>query len=117
MSNPRYLATKLLCKTFSGGSFSNIQLNSGLKNSDLDERDKKLCSVIYYGVIERKIYLDYIISKFSSRPIEKLDDTVLNILRCGFYQILFMDSIPDNASVNESVSLAKKFGNKCIGYD
>lgn len=110
MSNPRYLATKLLCKTFSGGSFSNIQLNSGLKNSDLDERDKKLCSVIYYGVIERKIYLDYIISKFSSRPIEKLDDTVLNILHCGFYQILFMDSIPDNASVNESVSLAKKFG-------
>ncbi len=110
MSNPRYLAVKLLCKTFSGGSFSNIQLNSGLKNSDLDDRDKKLCSAIYYGVIERKIYLDYIINKFSSRPIEKLDNTVLNILRCGVYQILFMNNVPDSASVNESVSLVKKFG-------
>lgn len=110
MSDSRYLAVKLLCKTFSGGSFSNIQLNSGLKNSDLDDRDKKLCSAIYYGVIERKIYLDYIISKFSSRPVEKLDNTILNILRCGIYQILFMDNVPDNASVNESVTLAKKFG-------
>lgn len=110
MSNPRYLAVKLLCKTFSDGSFSNIQLNSGLKNSDLDNRDKKLCSAIYYGVIERKIYLDYIISKFSSRPLGKLDNTVLNILRCGIYQILFMDNVPDSASVNESVSLVKKFG-------
>ncbi|MDE5834807.1 MAG: 16S rRNA (cytosine(967)-C(5))-methyltransferase RsmB, partial [Ruminococcus sp.] len=110
MSNPRYLAVKLLCKTFSGGSFSNIQLNSGLKNSDLDDRDKKLCSAIYYGVIERKIYLDYIINKFSSRTIEKLDNTVLNILRCGVYQILFMNNVPDSASVNESVSLVKKFG-------
>lgn len=110
MSDARYLAVKLLCKTFSKGSFSNIQLNSGLKNSDLDDRDKKLCSVIYYGVIERKIYLDYVIEKFSSRPVAKLDDIILNILRCGIYQILFMDSIPDSATVNESVSLSKKFG-------
>lgn len=110
MSNPRYLAVKLLCKTFSDGSFSNIQLNSGLKNSGLDDRDKKLCSAVYYGVIERKIYLDYIISRFSSRPVGKLDNTVLNILRCGIYQILFMDNVPDSASVNESVSLARKFG-------
>lgn len=111
MSNARYLAVKLLCKTFSGGSFSNIQLNNGLKNSGLDDRDKKLCSVIYYGVIERKIYLDYIIEKFSSRPLKKLDDVILNILRCGIYQILFME-IPDSATVNESVSLAGKFGKK-----
>ncbi|MDE6665999.1 MAG: 16S rRNA (cytosine(967)-C(5))-methyltransferase RsmB [Ruminococcus sp.] len=110
MANPRHLAVKLLCKTFSGGSFSNIQLNSGLKNSDLDERDKKLCSAIYYGVIERKIYLDYVIGQFSSRPPEKLDDIVLNILRSGIYQVLFMENIPDSAAVNESVSLAKKSG-------
>lgn len=112
MSDARYLAVKLLCKTFSGGSFSNIQLNNGLKNSGLDERDKKLCSVIYYGVIERKIFLDYIIEKFSSRPLKKLDDAVLNILRCGIYQILFMEGIPESAAVNESVNLAGKFGKK-----
>ena len=109
MTDPRYLAVKLLSKTFSSGSYSNIQLNFGLNDSDLSERDKKLCSAVYYGVIERKITLDHIISGLSSRPLNKLDDIVLNILRCGIYQIMYMDNIPDNAAVNESVTLAKTF--------
>lgn len=109
MTDPRYLAVKLLDKTFSSGSYSNIQLDSGLKGSDLDDRGKKLCSAIYYGVIERKLTLDHIIGGLSSRPIEKLDGIILNILRCGVYQIMYMESVPDNAAVNESVALAKKF--------
>ncbi|MBE6859827.1 MAG: 16S rRNA (cytosine(967)-C(5))-methyltransferase RsmB [Ruminococcus sp.] len=109
MKDPRFLAVQLLDKTFRSGSYSNIQLGSGLEKSEMSDRDKRLCSVIYYGVIERKITLDYIISQLVKRPIEKLDLTVLNILRCGVYQLLFMDNIPDNAAVNESVTLAKKF--------
>ncbi|MDE5584160.1 MAG: 16S rRNA (cytosine(967)-C(5))-methyltransferase RsmB [Ruminococcus sp.] len=109
MANPRHTAVKLLCKTFSENSFSNIQLDSGLKNSDLDESGRKFCSAVYYGVIERKIYLDYIISKLASRPLKKLDNVVLNILRSGLYQMIFMDNIPESAVVNESVSLVKMF--------
>ncbi|WP_028518636.1 16S rRNA (cytosine(967)-C(5))-methyltransferase RsmB [Ruminococcus flavefaciens] len=109
MTDPRYLAVKLLDKTFSSGSYSNLQLDSGLKASDLDDRGKKLCSAVYYGVIERRLTLDHIIGGLSSRPIAKLDSIILNILRCGIYQIMYMDSIPDNAAVNESVALAKKF--------
>jgi len=110
MKNPRFLAAQLLNKTFGSGSYSNIQLSHGLDSADMNERDKRLCSVIYYGVIERKLTLDHIIGGLSSRPLEKLDMTVLNILRCGIYQLLYMDSIPDNAAVSESVSLAKKMG-------
>jgi 16S rRNA (cytosine967-C5)-methyltransferase len=109
MTDPRYLAVKLLDKTFSVGSYSNLQLDSGLKASDLDDRGKKLCSAVYYGVIERKLTLDHIIGGLSSRPIAKLDSIIINILRCGLYQIIYMDSVPDNAAVNESVALAKKF--------
>ena len=109
MTDPRYLAVKLLDKTFGSGSYSNLQLDSGLKNSDLDERGRKLCSAVYYGVIERRITLDHIISGLSSRPIDRLDSIVLNILRCGVYQTMYMDSVPDSAAVNESVALAKKF--------
>lgn len=110
MKKPRYLAVELLNKTFRNGSYSNIQLSHGLDSSGMVDRDKKLCSAIYYGVIERKITLDYIIGGLSSRPLNKLDDTVLNILRCGIYQLLYMENIPDNAAVNESVALAKQFG-------
>lgn len=110
MTNPRYLTAKLLDKTFRNDSYSNIQLNSGLEKSDLDIKGKKLCTAIYYGVIQRKITLDYIIKKYCSRPIEKMDSIVVTILRCGIYQLLFMDNIPDNVAVNENVALAKKFG-------
>lgn len=109
MTDPRYLAVKLLNKTFSGKGYSNLQLSGGLENSDMEERDKKLCSALYYGVIERRITLDHIIGGLSSRPVAKLDSAVLNILRCGIYQILYMENIPDSAAVNESVALAKKF--------
>lgn len=109
MTDPRCLAVKLLNKTFSRNGYSNLQLSGGLESSDMDARDKKLCSALYYGVIERKLTLDHIIRGLSSRPPEKLDDAVLNILRCGIYQLLYMEAIPDSAAVNESVSLAKKF--------
>ncbi|MDE7226191.1 MAG: 16S rRNA (cytosine(967)-C(5))-methyltransferase RsmB, partial [Ruminococcus sp.] len=109
MTNPRYLAAQLLDKTFTSGSYSNIQLNSGLEKSDLDFQGKKLCTALYYGVIRRRITIDYILKQYCSRPLEKMDSIIVTILRCGIYQILYMDGIPDNASVNESVSLAKQF--------
>lgn len=105
---PRLLAVKMLNKTFTNNGFSNIVVDKALSNSELSPQDKKLCSIIYYGVLERKITLDYIVSKYSKKPLNKLDISVLNILRSGIYQILYLNNIPDNASVNESVKLAKK---------
>ena len=110
MADPRYIAVKLLTKTFGSGSYSNIQLSAGLDSSGLDDRGKKLCSAVYYGVIQRRISLDYVIDRLSNRPIKKMDAVIVNILRSGIYQLAYMDQVPDNAAVNESVSLAKKFG-------
>ena len=110
MADARYIAAKLLDKTLKNDSYSNIQLNSGLERSDLDLQGKKLCTAIYYGVIQRRITLDYVLAQYCSRPLDKMDSIIVTILRCGIYQILYMDSIPDNATVNESVRLAKQFG-------
>lgn len=110
MTDPRYLAAKLLDKTFRSESYSNIQLNSGLERSDLDPQGRRLCTAIYYGVIQRRLTLDFILGQYCSRPLAKMDSIIVTILRCGVYQILFMNSVPDNAAVNESVALAKKFG-------
>lgn len=112
MKNARFLAVELLDKTFKNSGYSNIQLSSGLKKSGLEERDKRLCSMLYYGVIERKITLDYIISQLSNRSTDKIDSIVLNILRVGLYQLLYAENIPDNAAVSESVELAKAFKKK-----
>lgn len=108
MADARFQVVKLLCKTFGKGGYSNILLDKVLSESDMDEREKRLCAAIYYGVLERKITLDYIISGYCKQKISKLRPEILNILRCGIYQLKYMDSIPDSAAVNESVNLAKK---------
>lgn len=109
MENSRKEALKLLNKTFRDSSYSNILLDSVLSESEMSTQDKKFLTVLYYGIIERKIYLDYVISYYSSKKLSKLDLTILNILRMGIYQLKFMDSVPDNAAVNESVKLTKAF--------
>lgn len=101
-------AVKLLGKTFSKGGYSNILLDKTLKEADMSNQDKALCSAIYYGVLERKITLDFIISGYSKIKLSKINPVVLNILRSGIYQLKFMDNIPDSAAVNESVNIAKK---------
>lgn len=108
MSDARIQAVKLLGKTFSKGGYSNILLDKTLKEADMSSQDKALCSAIYYGVLERKITLDHIISGYSKLKISKINPIALNILRSGIYQLKFMDNIPDSAAVNESVNIAKK---------
>ena len=103
----RKLAVQLLNRTEQEQSYSNLLLDSALSQSQLDDRDKRLCASLYYGVIERRITLDAVISHYSKQPLRKLDCTVRNILRLGIYQLLYCDQIPSRAAVNESVKLTK----------
>ena len=100
----RLLAAKALLRVSSGG-FSNIVLDSMLGEAKLDQRDKAFASALFYGVLERRITIDILIRRYSAIPPEKLDPEAAEVLRMGFYQLLYMNSVPDNAAVNESVWL------------
>lgn len=114
--NPRETAMKVLLDINTKESYSNIQINNYL-NKNIDIRDQNLVRELVYGVLENKIYIDYIISKVSKIKIKKIHPNILEILRLGIYQIIFMDKIPKRAAVDESVKLAKKYGHKgTIGY-
>lgn len=91
-------------------AYSNLVLDSVLGSAELSAKDKGFASRLFYGVLERKLTLEYIISKYSSRPLKKLDALVANILKMGIYQLLYMDSVPDSAAVNESVLLTRQCG-------
>lgn len=108
MQNSRYLAYKALLKIENESSYSNLTLDSLLKSSDLDAKNSALAAALFYGVLERKLSLDYIISKFSSIRLKKIETKTLIILRMGVFQLVFMDKIPESAAVNESVKLCKK---------
>lgn len=89
------------------GGYSNIVLNRSLKGSALSNQDKAFASRLFYGVIERKITLDYIIGTMVPRTP---DIVVVCILRMGLYQLLYMNSVPDYTAANESVKLCTEFG-------
>lgn len=102
----RKIALDILTKWESSGQYSNIALDSALKKNELSSPDRGLLTTLSYGVIEKKITLDYIIDRLARTP-EKIDAEVRNILRMGLYQLIFLDKIPAHAAVNESVSLSK----------
>lgn len=108
MANARLTAVKLLLRMDSGKAYSNILLDSALSEQGLSERDKAFASALFYGVTERKMTLDYIIAQNSSMPFEKIGKETAAVLRMGFYQLLYMPSVPESAAVNESVKLCKK---------
>ena len=110
MSESRQTAFDALIKTERQGGFSNLTLDSVLSKTNLDTRDRSFVSNIFYGVIERKITIDYQLEQYLSKPLKKIKPEVLVILRMGTYQILFMDKVPDRAAVNESVKLSRKNG-------
>ena len=106
----REVTLKILYKIDKEKAYSNIELNKQInqnKNS-LNEKDIGLISEIVYGVTTWKLTLDEIIKKHSKLKLKKLSIWIINILRMGIYQIVFLDKIPKSASVNESVNLAKK---------
>lgn len=114
VKSARFTVLELLGK-MDGKAYSNLILNSALNESGLSERDKSFVSKLFYGVVERKLTLEYIISLYSSKPLHKLDKAVVNILKMGVYQLLYMDNIPDSAAVNESVILTKQCGKSSAG--
>ncbi len=105
--SPRQIAYEILLKIESEDAFSNLAIDSAVRANCPDSTDCAFISRLTYGVVERKITLDFIISKYLSGNIEKLKRNVRTILRMGVYQILFMDKVPVSAAVNESVKLAK----------
>ena len=114
MPNPRKTALKLLVRVEKDKAYSNILLDKILAAEDLERRDKRFVSALFYGVLERKITLDAIINCHSKIRLAKLDCEVLQILRMGIYQLLYMDGVPDSAAVNESVKLAKQLKNPSL---
>lgn len=91
------------------GGFADRVLDGRLRRAGrLDERDKALATEIVYGVLRRRGTLDRAIEGRVRKPLERLDAEVLEILRIGAYQILFLDRVPDHAAVHVAVELAHR---------
>ena len=113
--NPREAAMTALYKIEVDGAYSTKAIIDASTNTD--GRDKAFVNELVMGVLRNKLRIDYTIQAFSKIKLKKLSPKVHQILRCGVYQLLFMDKVPVSAACNEAVKLASKHAHSAAkGY-
>ena len=95
------------------GKYSNIAVKEMLgKCRGMDKTEKAFFTNLVYGVISRHFTLEYVNSQSSAIKLKKLARYVKIILELGFYQIIYLDRVPESAAVNECVKLSKRYCKK-----
>lgn len=107
MANARKIAVKALIQVSNNKAYSNITLNKAFADNKPSSNEKALATALFYGVLDRKISIEYILSLFIKKPLKKITPITLEALRIAVFQIYFMDKIPESAAVNESVNIVK----------
>ena len=106
----RAAALQALLQVEESEGYSNIVIDKTIRQMALPPREAALASALFYGVLEKRIAIDWALNRFSKKPVEKLDAPVRELLRLAVYQLLYMDKIPDSAAVNEAVKACRQAG-------
>ena len=81
------------------------------KENEATDEVKAFAERLVAGVLEKKKELDALIGKYATNwKISRMPIVDRNILRAGVYELLWMDDVPAKVTVNESIELAKSFG-------
>lgn len=107
-SGVRGLAVKILNRVERSDSYLERLLENEMRNSELVGPDKALLFELVHGVVRWMGRLDWVLNGFYKGQFSKAIPNLKNGLRVALYQILFLDRIPDHASVNEAVEFVKK---------
>lgn len=109
--NTRLLVLETLLEAEKKNMFVKDSLNRTLiQNQFLDKKDRAFISRMVEGITEYQIRLDYVIDYFSKTKVRKCKPVIRMILRMGVYQMLYMDSVPNEVACDECVKLARKKG-------
>ena len=93
----RVVAARIIHRWMEKGDFPDRQLAEVTV-------DRGFVTELVYGVVRRKLTLEYVEQKYINRRPE---DFVLAALHVGVYQLLFMDNVEEYAAINESVGIIK----------
>ena len=109
--NIREISADTLIEILEHGQFSHIYLKAVLdKYGYLEKSERAFINRLVNGTVERMIELDYIINSYSKTKVKKMKPLIRTIMRMGAFEIYYMDAVPDSATCNEYVKLAKKRG-------
>lgn len=103
----RKTAYEILLDVEKNEAYSNFATNYFVKKNTPDK--EAFVRELVYGVLENKILLDYYLNELIPRGVRKVKKQELTLLRMGLYQLIYMDSVPEYAAVNETVNMARRF--------
>ena len=110
MDKARETALRIISEISENEAYANVALAKAFKKAELTQLDRRFVTELVYGTTKAMGTLDWMIRKYVNRPLKKISPAVLSILRMGFYQLIYMDKVPESAACNESVELAKRRG-------
>lgn len=112
MKTGREIALQVLKEVDENGAYANIALSHILEQYRPAPLERRFITELVYGTIKARNTLDWIIEKFSNRPLAKMTVWVRNVLRMGVYQLLYLERVPPSAACNEAVNLTKRYGHQ-----
>ena len=78
------------------------------RTARLDARDRRWVRELVYGTLRRRARLDSYLDARIRGGMVRLDADLLDLLRLGASQLLFMESVPAYAAIAQTVELAKR---------
>lgn len=113
LQSSRYLAVEVLEKIEQEDAYSNLLLREVINNHELSKEEANLLTELVYGVLQRRMLLDYQLEPFLKKQ-KKISHWVRQLLRVSLYQMEFLDRIPDHAILNEAANIARVRGHRGI---
>lgn len=99
---PRRLAYDVLHQVGAADAYANIELQRVLVGAA--QRDAAFTTELVNGVLRNRRAIDAVLARCVDRPLAKLDPRVLDVLRLGAYQWVFLGTA-EHACVSTSVDL------------
>jgi 16S rRNA (cytosine967-C5)-methyltransferase len=108
MISPARVAAFEMLQAISSGRLDLPAAVASVREAIADERDRALAAEIATGVQRWRAAIDHLIAHFAKRPVGRLDLEIVDILRLGAYQLLYLTRVPAAAVVDDAVQLTRR---------
>lgn len=105
VTDARYAAAEI-CTDLRSGELLDPAFDR--RTSRLDARDRRWVRELVYGMLRRRARIDAYLDARVRGGVVRLDADLLDLLRLGTAQLLFMESVPAYAAIAQTVELAKR---------
>jgi len=101
---------ELLSRMFEKEYYATLQAEDELYASKPNKKQLDYITQLVTGISEHSAELDGYIEKYAvGWKFGRISRTAVAIMKLAMFEILYMPDVPDSASINEAVELAKRY--------